>query len=152
MARIPEQSDKLKVLKGYRKSVKNGIGLAPISRLWDVPTDLDERAAEFYKRIGEILVEHRVLTNLDEFTFIWLAKMHSRLRRLEDTLSVEGDILINAKGKQYLHPAGNAHHKLFSSFRSLAERFGLTPYDRRKIDLKLEKLPDDDPDGRFFGL
>ena len=151
MARISNQTNGLRELKGQHRYIKNIPDTKPIAHLWKLPVNLPKEAMRFYRHNGRILVKANVLTELDKDNFIRLCLVHDRLCTLERTLQTQGESIITEKGDIKRHPAATSYKELFPQYMRLSEKFGLTPYDRRRIDLPIDTNPDD-KDREFLKL
>jgi P27 family predicted phage terminase small subunit len=142
MARIQSITDKQKVLQGSKRFIKNVPDAKPIDRLWPAPADLKSAGRKFHKKIGNILVKSRVLTELDRYSWFELCYLAHHLSEVGKVLEAEGYVCgIGERCKK--HPAANVYKDFLSAFSKLCEKFGLSPADRRRIDLPVDKNPKD---------
>jgi P27 family predicted phage terminase small subunit len=157
MGDITRTTDEEKRLKGQTRYIKNTPPTKPITRLWaatsilkDYPNGLKEAARRFYSDIGGQLVKAKVLTNLDRESFIRLAILHGRLCELENRLAKEGETITQGD-KTTRNPASITYKELFPQYLRLSEKYGLSPYDRRRLDLPTDDNPQD-KSRKFLGL
>jgi P27 family predicted phage terminase small subunit len=156
MANIARISDSQKKIQGSSRWIKNTPPTKPIARLWATPADLGEKGKEFYRQVGARLVAAKVLTELDRYPFEELAALYEQLNELRAVLRRDGYVLeqvINNQGTTQTkrHPAQAMYKETLAGFIGLAQRFGLTPYDRRRLDLQIDENPNDKT-REFLGL
>jgi P27 family predicted phage terminase small subunit len=151
MARPKATSDKVKVLKGQKRFVKNVPETRPIKKLWRVPLDLPKSARSLYKEIGDLLVKSEVLTDLDKPLFLQMCRLYAHMQDAEKEIAEYGYVVMDTKGSVKRNPAAAVHKELLNNFVRLAEKFGLSPYDRGKIDLKVDQNPSDEMRKFIFG-
>lgn len=106
--------------------------------------------------MGQTLVGAKVLTELDRHTFTVLARAFQQLADMQAVLDKEGYTIsrCNQDGlicDERRHPALLGYKEALNAYMNLASRFGLTPYDRRRIDLPVDENQDD-KHRKFFGL
>lgn len=142
MARITEISDEQKKLQGHNRFVKNVPQTAPITKLWHAPRHLSDQANRFYHECGEHLIKAKVLTELDKWAFFDCTFYYDELLKLKETLRKEGGVVYSKTGVKK-HPAITAIKEINNIFIRLLEKFGLTPADRKKINLPVDSEPHD---------
>lgn len=142
MARIPEISDARKKLQGHSRFIKNSPTTKPISKLWPSQRDLRESGRAFHKVVGNLLVGAKVLTELDKFQWFELCYLYEQMHELREIIRNDGYIIKGSVGVKK-NPAMQLFNTAFANFQKLSEKFGLTPFDRRKINLPVDKNPDD---------
>lgn len=151
MARVTEISDKVKNLRGQKRFIKNVPASKPILQLWRTPKNLKAAGRYFYKAIGGQLVKSRVLTPLDRPLFFQLCQLHDNLSELDEGIAERGFIVADKKGSVKKNPEVAVHKDLLNVYLRLAEKFGLSPHDRKKIDLKIDANPSDAMRRYVFG-
>jgi P27 family predicted phage terminase small subunit len=150
MARITKITDAQKKLQGHSRFVKNVPDVKPITKMWPVPDDLGEVGKRLWEEQGPLLVKGKVLTDLDRPLFVLLCRSLDLVDLADETLSTEG-ITIDSKGTVKGHPAIKLRSDGMAHVLALSARFGLTPYDRGKIDLKVDSEPNDKMRKFLFG-
>ena len=125
MGSFSKTNTKEKELKGQSRYIKNVPDTKPIVKIWDTPKKLQE-------------------------SFIRLERIHGRLCALEDDLLDNGEVIIQ-DDKTVRNPSAITYKELFPQYLRLAEKFGLTPYDRKRIDLPTDDNPNDST-REFLGL
>jgi P27 family predicted phage terminase small subunit len=142
MAKITKISDEKKKIQGTDRYIKNVPEAKPITALWKTPAGLSKAAQAFYKETGALLINAKVLTPLDRILFQQLPVLYDHLLKLEALLKKEG---FTAGGADYIkkHPAANARKEIFNDFVRICEKFGLSPYDRNRLNLPVDKEPED---------
>ena len=151
MARIAETTNKVKYLRGQKRFIKNVPASKPILQLWRTPENLKTPGRKFYKSIGGQLVKSRVLTPLDRPLFFQLCQLHNNLSELDEGIATNGFIVADKKGSVKKNPEVAVYKDLLNVYLRLAEKFGLSPHDRKKIDLKIDKNPTDKMREYIFG-
>jgi P27 family predicted phage terminase small subunit len=151
MARIKEIMNWQKKLQGHKRFVKNTPEVKPITRLWITPKFLNEQGREFWTEAGRVLVKAKGLTELDKQTFSMLAASYGTVAAADEALMREG-YTVPGRGETVVkHPLVAVRKNAMSEFVTLAQRFGLTPYDRNKIDLPVDSNPQDKARLFLFG-
>lgn len=150
MARVTEISDAQKKLQGHGRFVKAVPDVRPINKMWPVPEGLGEAGRALWETQGPLLVKAKVLTDLDEPLFKLLCRSLDLVALADEAIASEG-ITIMSKDTVKGHPAIRLRSEGMSQILALSARFGLTPYDRGKIDLKVDSQPDDKMRKFLFG-
>jgi P27 family predicted phage terminase small subunit len=143
MGRKTEVNSKLKALQGHSRFIKNVPDVKPILKIWPAPADLGEAGRSLWLNQGPLLVKAKVLTDLDEPLFKLLCRSLDILDMTDKTLAAEG-LTVMSKAATKAHPAIKLRGEAVAHVLALSARFGLTPYDRTKIDLRVDAEPDDD--------
>jgi P27 family predicted phage terminase small subunit len=158
MARLQTISNVQKKLQGSGSSryIKASPDNKPLNKLWVTPPELKKQARAFYQRIGAALVRGKVLCELDLYSFITLCQVYQQLHDMQTQLDEDGYTVkeINSQGvviNEKRHPALIGHKEALTAFINMAQRFGLTPFDRKRIDLPVDENPNDKT-REFFGL
>jgi P27 family predicted phage terminase small subunit len=150
MAKIQSISDSQKKLQGHNRFVKNIPETKPITRLWPAPADLGDYGRQFYTSIGKILVRCKILTDLDKYTWFELCHSVEILMDLRKNLQTEG-YCVGFGDKVKKNPAATIYNEVSKQFWNNAAKFGLSPFDRRKIDLPVDSNPRDKVREFLFG-
>ena len=150
MGKIAEIGTKQKALQGHSRFIKNTPDVKPINRMWPTPGDLNEAGKALWEEQGSLLTKARVLTDLDKPTFLLLCRCLDVVTQADATLGEEGLTISNRDGER-AHPAIKARKDAVADFIRLSEKFGLSPYDRNKLDLRVDSQPDDKMRRFLFG-
>jgi len=151
MGDIKRINDSQKKLQGHDRFVKNSPVTKPIARLWPVPAGLGDQGRAFYHRVGRVLVQAKVLTELDRDSFVLLASTLDTIHEATETLKAEGYTIAGTRGTAKTHPCISLRKNAVSDFLCLIGRFGLTPKDRSQIDLPVDSNPKDPARDFLFG-
>jgi P27 family predicted phage terminase small subunit len=149
MARKKEVGDKLKILQGHDRFLKAVPDVKPILKIWPAPKDLDEGGRALWNEQGSLLVTAKVLTDLDRPAFLLLCRIYDEIDIHRRVLMEEGMTVASRDGKKS-HPCVKALKDATTQFLRLCEKFGLSPYDRGRLDLKIDSQPGDDPVRKFL--
>jgi len=150
MARITKITDAQKKLQGHGRFVKAVPDVRPINKMWPTPDDLGGAGRALWETQGPLLVKAKVLTDLDEPLFALLCRSLDLVYLADEAIAAEG-ITIDSKGTIKGHPAIKLRGEGMAQVLALSARFGLTPYDRGKIDLKVDSEPNDKMRKFLFG-
>jgi P27 family predicted phage terminase small subunit len=150
MGDIQHVSNKRKRLQGHDRFIKNTPDTRPIEKLWRTPKSLDKYAKKFHREAGKLLVNAKVLTELDKYAWFELCNLFGHLANTNLILKREG-YTIGAGDKAKKHPAATLYNELFRQFQGSCVKFGLTPADRKKIDLPVDNNPNDPTRKFLFG-
>jgi len=96
------------------------------------------------------LVRAKVLTDLDRPEFGMMCKWLDAFMDADETIASEGMTVACRDGAK-AHPAVKARNDASVNFIRLSEKFGLSPYDRNKLDLKVDSEPNDKMRKFLFG-
>ena len=119
-----------------------------IPKLWNVPKDMKKDGRIFWKSIGNILIEHDVLTELDRYPFEIMSRLYQQIKDTQVILDHDGLVIDGDKGTLKRHPAAMIQTKAISEFRQLAAEFGLFPSSRERLGVNL--MDDVDPTKDFL--
>ena len=150
MGEITKIGHRQKQLQGHGRFIKNVPEVKPISKMWPTPADLGTAGKSLWETQGPILVKAKVLTELDEPLFTLLCKSLDFVDLADKTLATEG-MTITCRDGAKAHPAVKARHDASMNFIHLSGKFGMTPYDRNKLDLRVDSQPDDKMRRFLFG-
>jgi P27 family predicted phage terminase small subunit len=150
MGDVQHISNGEKKLRGQNRYIKNIPDTKPISKIWLPPKDLGEAGRKFNLKIGKILVKAKVLAETDKYSWFQLCRLVDHLAKIEIILNTEG-YTIGSGDKTKKHPVATLYNELLKQFTSLCAKFGLTPFDKRKINLPVDKNPNDKVREFLFG-
>lgn len=142
MGKITEIGDKQKTLQGHSRFIKNAPDVKPIGKMWATPADLGGAGKALWEEQGSLLARARVLTDLDKPTFHLMCKCLDTVNQADTTLTEEGMTIASRDGER-AHPAIKARKDAVADFIRLSEKFGLSPYDRNRLDLRIDAEPND---------
>ena len=151
MADIAKITDAQKRLQGSSRYVKNSPVSKPVAKLWNAPKGMGPKARGYFSSIGRELVKAGVLTQMDRPQFEELCMLYQTVCDLRELLKEDGYVIRDSNGKPSRHPASVLYRDTLASFINLSQRFGLTPYDRKRIDLPVDKNTKD-ASREFLGL
>jgi P27 family predicted phage terminase small subunit len=151
MPRLKTVPDSQKVLQGHSRFVKNVPEIKPIDRMWPVDKSLGKSGQWLWTNIGPLLVRAKMLTDLDRPTWTLLCKSRDIIDTADRTTDQEGFSVVGHGGIKKSHPALRARQDAVNTYIRLAEKFGLSPVDRNKIDLKVDDNPQDKTRDFLFG-
>ena len=142
MARPVSIDDAQKRLQGQDRYIKNTPDTKPINRLWPAPDDLDAVSIEFHRRVGKLLVGAKVLTGLDRDAWFEGCRIIGHLSEINKILWHDG-YTIGRDEQKKKHPVATYYNELLKQFQGFCSRFGLTPADRKKIDMQVDDNAND---------
>lgn len=137
---LPTEVKRLMGNPGRRKLPKPGEEPTPevVSSLPPSPDWLGEYGAKEWERVGPILIEQRLLTESDLYTFgAYCANVDLMVESKLD-IKKNGHVIAGARG-EVRNPALAAFSQAVTSLRALATEFGMTPSSRARM-----RLPGDD--------
>lgn len=85
-----------------------------------------ERSIAHWERIGPMLVEKRLLCQLDADTFAMMCKTLSELQECNEQIAQDGTFLVGSKGSLVAHPGVAIRNRLRTDFLRYAREFGMT--------------------------
>lgn len=154
--RIPRQS---KIIRGTFRNDRNPENEPEPEKCTAIPSPpsyLGSYAKGLWRRIAKAMVEAGILTTVDLPALEFMCSAYEEFREAREV------VYFTAKGKartlrQYMRgknsqtmPEYNAMKNAFSTYKSYATEFGLTPSSRNRIDLKPPKEPEVDPMERIL--
>lgn len=149
----------LKVLRGERKDRINRDEPSPDEDDAVVPPQMSSAARAVWDALAPDLIQQRVLTSWDVFSFAAFCAACARAAEAQAHLEAEGEVIESPVFDRNGKPAGVRHVKSpwFDIWRSSVEicnrigaKFGLTPSDRSQISVKrTEPKPKSNP-GRLL--
>ena len=124
----------LKVLEGnpgHRPLNKNEP--LPKGRLPRCPDWLEDDAKKEWKRLGKVLAEMGMLTNLDMMAFAGYCQAYARWKGAEEFITQHGDMVRTPNGYLQQVPQVSIAQTYLKIMNKFAEQFGLTPSSRSRI-------------------
>ncbi|MEM7806491.1 MAG: phage terminase small subunit P27 family [Planctomycetota bacterium] len=112
----------------------------PASKLPDPPNELSADARKVWRRLGNRLLKHGLVTNLDEVAFAGLCDSYATWLRLIEKADALGGDIVSVNGQLVPNPARSAALKQWEVCRRLLGEFGMTPARRVRVEA-------DDPSG-----
>lgn len=97
------------------------------------PKWLTGEARKEYKRVAKLLVDLRVLTEVDRSALAAYALSYAKWVDAEQRVSEQGAVLVSAKGNPYLNPWAGVASAALKDMKAFATEFGLTPASRSRI-------------------
>lgn len=148
---------KLKLLQGtYRKDRATANEPEPkVVKAPDYPSDLGKgdwgrQAIRVWKQLAPRLITNGLLTEVDLFTFMRLCDAYARWWYWRRELKEVGYTQVTASGYRAPQPEVGYFNKANEDLSKLEARFGLSPSDRTRISVDLEK--DEKPENPFEAL
>jgi P27 family predicted phage terminase small subunit len=112
---------------------------------------MDGEVARFFKKTGNLLVKARILTHLDKPLFVELCHLHADLQKLRRELRLNGFVIPDERGSFKRNPATLTYKDLLVQYLRICQKFGLSPSDREKLDLKVDDNTQDAIRKDIFG-
>ena len=140
----PPKGAKLKLLEknpGKRK-IPNNPKVRPLIDIKPAKW-LSKVAKEYFKRIKTRLLRAKIVTELDEESIFILCQSYADFQKYTKVLEDEGATVSDGRGGVKKHPATTLQKESFNRFQTLADRFGLNPTSRNRLDVTPE-TPDED--------
>ena len=140
--------NRLKKLQGTYRKDRDGVGgpELPAAKV-RMPRGLSEGAKKFWRRVAPKCIELGVLTELDIPAFVLMAEHYATAQQAKAILRNEGLTTMDSSGNTHKHPMCQVLRDNSTSYRLLANEFGLTPSSRDRLGLvapepldELEKL------------
>ncbi|WP_096704171.1 phage terminase small subunit P27 family [Magnetospirillum sp. 15-1] len=117
-------------MKGRKPELKAVDG--GLSRFPPAPSWLPDEAKAEWKRVTPGLKQRQTLTKEDLPVLEAYCLAAGTIRRMQQVIAVEGDMVTNDKGDQKRHPAFQTLFQSLTEFRRLAAELGLSPASRNK--------------------
>ena len=109
-----------------------------------VPEMLGEVGKREWLRVGRLLIDLGLLTDLDLTAFLLYCKTYERWLQAEEQLQLSGLLVKTPNGHQVQSPYLAIANKAMAQLKSISQEFGMTPASRSRVGV--------DPgnkDGRF---
>ena len=97
------------------------------------PDWLDDIAKEEWARLVPALAQIGLAHDVDVALLSSYCKSYSQWRKMVETVSTEGAVLINAKGTAYRNPADIVAEHAAAEMRRIAQEFGFSPAARCRV-------------------
>ena len=135
----------LKVLQGtYRPDRARGEVFPEPPDDLTPPDWLSEPARDKWSELAPILATHGLLTKCDLDTLALYCATWVRWREAEENLDREGSTTTAQSGYQQISPHYTIAKNSLAGLRALADRLGLNPSARTRIEVPPEKRREDD--------
>ena len=111
-----------------------------IKQIWKCPAHFGEYGRDIWYRIGAVLTRDRVLTTLDKQSFIMLCTSYEMALLAFQEIKQHGQLIPGRDGPK-VNPAIASYKAYSELYSKMASRFGLSPLDRKKIDIRPPEKP-----------
>jgi P27 family predicted phage terminase small subunit len=104
---------------------------------------MSKLAKKYLKRIKPTLLRLNIARELDEESVWLLCQSYADFVKYKQILDDEGATVSDGRGGVKKHPATTLQKEAFNRFQTLADRFGLNPVARNRLDISPD-IPDED--------
>lgn len=137
MGRISKKSEKIKVITEERRDrLKKPLTLKPLELLPEPPRFLDETGKSVFKKVGEILINHKKLTEADIEALIAYSQAYSLAVSAYKDIKKNGTTIRTKSGYEQIRPAVTVWRNANDQMRKWATELGLTLLSRHKLQIE----------------
>ncbi len=141
---------RLKVIEGTIRADRMRNEPKPAAAVPTCPTSLPAAAKTEWRRLVRELNAVKLLARIDRDALADLALCIVRLRQAEKEISENGLTIVSAKGELRRNPALISAREYRQALRSWSEKFGLSPADRGRLDVRNSEPKPKDPAEKYF--
>ena len=105
----------------------------PKGKLPRCPDWLEDDAKKEWKRLGKVLAEMGMLTEIDRAAFAGYCQAYARWKGAEEFITQHGDMVRTPNGYLQQVPQVSIAQTYLKIMNKFAEQFGLTPSSRSRI-------------------
>ena len=136
-----KSSDKMKLLTGRKRHVKDKEEARPIATFPEPPDHLGEQAKTLWKKLGPLLAATKILNALDLLTFEELCCCYQEMREAELKIQEEGAVIADKREASKPILGSGSGTTPAATFLKLCASFGMNPDARGKLNWS--PVPDD---------